>query len=73
MKNEINKMHKVQGTRKKDFIGVTGLLLVACSLFLVFFSSSGCNIYKFTEAGPGKILQGLVLKIDKMMEVEGVS
>jgi len=28
---------------------------------------------KFTEAGPGKVLQGLVLKIDKSMEVEGVS
>jgi [acyl-carrier-protein] S-malonyltransferase len=28
---------------------------------------------KFTEAGPGKVLQGLVLKIDKTMEVDGVS
>jgi len=28
---------------------------------------------KFTEAGPGKVLQGLVLKIDKTMQVEGVS
>jgi [acyl-carrier-protein] S-malonyltransferase len=28
---------------------------------------------KFTEAGPGKVLQGLVLKIDKEMEVDGVS
>ena len=28
---------------------------------------------KFTEAGPGKVLQGLVLKIDKAMEVQGVS
>lgn len=28
---------------------------------------------KFTEAGPGKVLQGLVLKIDKAMEVAGVS
>jgi len=28
---------------------------------------------KFTEAGPGKVLQGLVLKIDKTMEVGGVS
>jgi [acyl-carrier-protein] S-malonyltransferase len=28
---------------------------------------------KFTEAGPGKVLQGLVLKIDKTMEVEGVN
>ncbi len=28
---------------------------------------------KFTEAGPGKVLQGLVLKIDKTMEVNGVS
>jgi [acyl-carrier-protein] S-malonyltransferase len=28
---------------------------------------------KFTEAGPGKVLQGLVLKIDKAMEVGGVN
>ncbi|MBI5856503.1 MAG: ACP S-malonyltransferase [Sphingobacteriales bacterium] len=28
---------------------------------------------KFTEAGPGKVLQGLVMKIDKTMEVAGVS
>lgn len=28
---------------------------------------------KFTEAGPGKVLQGLVLKIDKTMEVGGVN
>ncbi len=27
----------------------------------------------FTEVGPGKVLQGLVLKIDKTMQVEGVS
>ncbi len=28
---------------------------------------------KFTEAGPGKVLQGLVLKTDKAMEVSGVN
>jgi [acyl-carrier-protein] S-malonyltransferase len=28
---------------------------------------------RFTEAGPGKVLQGLVLKIDKTMTVDGVS
>ncbi len=28
---------------------------------------------KFTEAGPGKVLQGLILKIDKTMEVAGVN
>jgi [acyl-carrier-protein] S-malonyltransferase len=28
---------------------------------------------KFTEAGPGKVLQGLVLKIDKSMQVDGVN
>ena len=28
---------------------------------------------KFTEAGPGKVLQGLILKIDKSKEVNGVS
>ncbi|HTD93475.1 MAG TPA: ACP S-malonyltransferase [Chitinophagaceae bacterium] len=27
----------------------------------------------FTEAGPGKVLQGLILKIDKTMQVDGVS
>jgi [acyl-carrier-protein] S-malonyltransferase len=28
---------------------------------------------RFTEVGPGKVLQGLVTKIDKTMEVDGVS
>ncbi|MEO6317091.1 MAG: ACP S-malonyltransferase [Chitinophagaceae bacterium] len=28
---------------------------------------------KFTEVGPGKVLQGLVLKIEKTMEVDGIN
>jgi [acyl-carrier-protein] S-malonyltransferase len=28
---------------------------------------------RFTEVGPGKVLQGLVLKIDKTMQADGVS
>jgi [acyl-carrier-protein] S-malonyltransferase len=28
---------------------------------------------KFTEVGPGKVLQGLIAKIDKGMSTEGVS
>ena len=28
---------------------------------------------KFTEVGPGKVLQGLVLKIDKTMQVDGIN
>jgi [acyl-carrier-protein] S-malonyltransferase len=28
---------------------------------------------RYTEAGPGKVLQGLVMKIDKTMTVDGVN
>ncbi|MDQ6610730.1 MAG: [acyl-carrier-protein] S-malonyltransferase, partial [Bacteroidota bacterium] len=28
---------------------------------------------KFTEAGPGNVLQGLILKINKTVQTEGVS
>jgi [acyl-carrier-protein] S-malonyltransferase len=28
---------------------------------------------KFTEVGPGKVLQGLILKIDKGVEAVGVN
>jgi [acyl-carrier-protein] S-malonyltransferase len=28
---------------------------------------------KFTEVGPGKVLQGLILKIDKGVEANGVN
>jgi [acyl-carrier-protein] S-malonyltransferase len=28
---------------------------------------------RFTEVGPGKVLQGLIVKIEKAMEVSGVS
>lgn len=33
----------------------------------------GNGATKFTEVGPGKVLQGLVLKIDKTMQTEGVN
>jgi [acyl-carrier-protein] S-malonyltransferase len=33
----------------------------------------GDGASKFTECGPGKVLQGLVLKIDKSMEVNGIA
>ena len=32
----------------------------------------GDGASRFTEAGPGKVLQGLILKINKEMQVEGV-
>jgi [acyl-carrier-protein] S-malonyltransferase len=28
---------------------------------------------RFTEIGPGKVLQGLILKVNKEAQVEGVS
>ena len=28
---------------------------------------------KFTEIGPGKVLQGMILKIDKAIERDGIS
>jgi [acyl-carrier-protein] S-malonyltransferase len=33
--------------------------------------SDGAN--RFIEAGPGKVLQGLINKIDKSVQTEGVS
>lgn len=49
MKNEINKRHKVQGTRAKGLSVVMTLLLVPCILFLVP-SFSSCSVkYGFKD------------------------
>lgn len=44
MKNNINKRHKVQGTRAKGLSVVVTLLLVPCTLFLVP-SFSSCKVH----------------------------
>ena len=43
--------HKVQGASNKDLIVIKRFVLVPCTLFLLFFSSIGCKIYKFNEVG----------------------
>lgn len=50
MKNNFKKRYKVQGTRKKEFFGLSIVFLVISSLFLAP-SFTSCKIYKFTEAG----------------------
>jgi Lipopolysaccharide-assembly len=52
LKNRINKRNTKQGTskNKKRLPGFAGFLLVFCILFLAFFSTNSCNIYKFNEA-----------------------
>jgi hypothetical protein len=50
LKNNFNKKHKIQGTRKKEFLGLAVVLFIICALFFVP-SLTSCKIYKFTEAG----------------------
>jgi len=54
---------------KKNLIDqLTGPVLWSQSITAMI--SDGAT--KFTEVGPGKVLQGLVMKIDKSMQVDGV-
>jgi hypothetical protein len=65
LKNEINKRHKAQGTRKKALLSFVTVLLVACSLFLVP-SLSSCHFkYGFKDVSiPDTIKTVKVLYID---------
>ena len=49
MKNDINKRHKVQGTRTKELSVVVAFLLVSCTLFLVPSLSSCSFKYGFKD------------------------
>ena len=48
MKNKITIRHKAQGLGKKEFLGLTIVLLVVGALFLVP-SISSCSIYRFKD------------------------
>ncbi len=50
LKNKLKKRYKIQGTGKKEFLGLAVVFLVTCSLFPAP-SLTSCKIYKFTEAG----------------------
>jgi Lipopolysaccharide-assembly len=50
LKNNFKKRHKIQGTRKREFLGLAVVLFVTCALFFMP-SLTSCKIYKFTEAG----------------------
>jgi hypothetical protein len=50
LKNNFKKRYKIQGTMKKELLGMAVVFLVTCALFLVP-SLTSCNIYKFNEAG----------------------
>ncbi|MBC7875100.1 MAG: LptE family protein [Ferruginibacter sp.] len=49
LRNKIINRQKAQGTRRKEFLGFTVVVLAACSLFF-WPSLSSCNVYKFNEA-----------------------